>query len=247
MPASQAASPSEARKRLRILVADDQAVNRKLTMRQLEQLGFNVDTVANGREAVDACARSSYDLVFMDCHMPVLDGFQATREIRQQEGSGRRTPVIALSASLAERDRSRCLDAGMDDYLLKPVSQEALIRVIGQWLMETPIDGAAIERLQQIDASVVQEVIDLYISEAPLRIASIRDAVTRGDAQLLAAASHALKSSSGNAGARRVQEICSDLEKVGRIGTLTSAPMLLDQLESEYQRAVAALRKLREE
>ncbi|HSP14049.1 MAG TPA: response regulator [Thermoanaerobaculia bacterium] len=231
---------------LRILVADDQAVNRKLTMRQLEQLGFAVDVVSNGREAVDAAARDPYDLIFMDCHMPQMDGFEATREIRQREGTSRRTPVIALTASLAEQDRGRCLAAGMDDYLVKPVSKEALIRILGLWLTETAIDNGAIERLQQIDPSVLREVIDLYISDAPLRIASIRDAVARADAQLLASAAHALKGSSGNAGAKRVQEICSDLEKAGRAGALNGAPALLDQLESEYQRAVGTLRRLRE-
>ncbi len=246
MSVVQTPSPFEARRRLRILVADDQAVNRKLTMRQLEQLGFAVDVVKNGREAVDACGRAPYALIFMDCHMPELDGFEATRQIRQHEGTARRAPVIALTASLAEQDRGRCLAAGMDDYLVKPVSQEALIRVLDRWLWEAPIDAGTIERLQQIDASVVHEVIDLYVSEAPLRIASIRDAIARQDAPLLASAAHALKSSSGNAGAKRVQEICSDLEKVGRIGALGGAPLLLDQLESEYQRTVDALRKLRE-
>src|SRR5438067_2238166 len=226
------------RKPLRILVADDQAVNRKLTMRQLEQLGFSVDVVVNGREAIDAATRTTYDLIFMDCNMPQMDGFQATRELRK---AGAAVPVIALTASIAARDRDKCIAAGMNDFVIKPVPKDELLRVLSGWL---PIDAAKIDMLKQTDDNLLREVIDIYVSEAPAQIASIRDAIVRGDSQLLASVAHALRSSSGNVGASRVREICADLEKMGREGKINGAAQRVDELASEYERAVHALAEL---
>ena len=108
MSATPNTSPDGARKRVRILVADDQAVNRKLTMRQLERLGFTVDMAENGREVLEKMSHTAYDLVFMDCHMPEMDGFAATEEIRRREKNGKRTPIIALTASVVGPARSLC-------------------------------------------------------------------------------------------------------------------------------------------
>lgn len=119
--------------KVRILVADDQAVNRKLTMRQLEHLGFAVDVVADGAEAVEAMARGHYDLVFMDCHMPEMDGFRAAEEIRRREKAGTHLPIVALTATLGEEERDKCIASGMDDYLVKPVREAELRRVIEKW------------------------------------------------------------------------------------------------------------------
>jgi len=228
-------------------VADDQAINRKLTAHQLERLGFAVDVVENGRQAIDALSRTSYDLIFMDCHMPELDGFDATREIRSREGHTHHTPVIALTATVAEEDRNRCVAAGMDDYVVKPVSERELIRVLSHWLMDVPIDRDAIGRLQQIDPSVLNEVVGLFVADAPMRIASIREAMQKHDAGLLLSAAHALKSSSGNVGASRLHKMCADLERMARSGDLTSAKALADKLDAEFDRAVTALRQVRQE
>lgn len=232
-------------KQVRILVADDQAVNRKLTVRRLQKLGFAVDTVENGRQALEALSRSSYGLIFMDCHMPEMNGFEATMEMRRREGSGQRTPVIALTASVRGRDREQCLAAGMDDFVQKPVSEPELLRVLSQWILErTAIDAATVAVLQQTDADLLGEVIGIYIAEAPARIASIREAIAKSDSHLLVSAAHSLKSSSGNVGALRVREICSELETIGHRGGVKGAAELVDQLVPEYQRAERALRDL---
>src|SRR5438093_10372025 len=144
-----------ARKRVRILVADDQAVNRMLTMRQLERLGVEVDVVESGRQALEAMSRTSYDLVFMDCHMPEMDGFEATEEIRRREGEGRRTPIIALTASVVGPDGVRCVEAGMDGFLLKPVKEPELRRVLSHWIIDLrpSIDDAKTASLLRITDS----------------------------------------------------------------------------------------------
>jgi CheY-like chemotaxis protein len=132
-PAEPAPPPApRAGRRLRVLVAEDNSINQKVILLQLRKLGHFADAVASGQEALESLAKISYDLVLMDCQMPVMDGFQATRELRRREDALRlrRTPIVALTANAMDEDRRKCLAAGMDDYLSKPVSIEDLSRVI---------------------------------------------------------------------------------------------------------------------
>jgi hypothetical protein len=119
---------------LRILLAEDNPVNQKVALRQLQSLGYKADVVANGQEVLDLLQQVRYDLILMDCQMPVMDGYEATRRLRQQERrSGHRTVVIAITANAMQEDRERCLQAGMDDYLSKPVLKEDLQRLLNHW------------------------------------------------------------------------------------------------------------------
>jgi two-component system, sensor histidine kinase and response regulator len=128
---SDAATPCRA---LRILVAEDNRVNQIVIVRMLEKAGHHVSLAANGREAVDAVAREAYDLVMMDCQMPELDGFEASRAIRAGEaGTARHIPIVALTANATQGDRDRCLAAGMDDYLTKPVTADRLVAALARW------------------------------------------------------------------------------------------------------------------
>jgi CheY-like chemotaxis protein len=122
----------------RLLVAEDNPVNQLVAVRMLEKLGYRADVAANGSEAVDALMRIDYAAVLMDCQMPEMDGFEATREIRRRQSGGRRTPVIAMTAAAAEEDRNRCFEADMDDYLSKPVRSEDLGTVLARWLSGDP-------------------------------------------------------------------------------------------------------------
>jgi CheY-like chemotaxis protein len=121
-------------RRARLLIAEDNPVNQKVMIRTLEKLGYSVDIANDGAEAVNAVRSSSYDLVFMDCEMPEMDGYQATREIRNEEGQGLRTPIVALTANVMNGNRERCLEAGMDDHVIKPVKREVLIDVLEKWI-----------------------------------------------------------------------------------------------------------------
>jgi CheY-like chemotaxis protein len=124
--------------RPRILVAEDNPVNQRVAIRMLERLGLGADVAADGREAVQSFSRQPYAAILMDCQMPELDGFEATAAIRAREGTGHHTPIIAMTASAMRGDRERCLAAGMDDYVSKPVSIEGLRRVLERWL---PLDA----------------------------------------------------------------------------------------------------------
>ncbi|MCX5796707.1 MAG: response regulator, partial [Elusimicrobia bacterium] len=232
-----------ARRFFRVLVAEDNAVNQKVAVRQLHRLGYEADVAADGIEALEALKRIPYDLVFMDCQMPEMDGFQATAEIRKGEGGRKHTPVIAMTASALEGDREKCLAAGMDDYISKPVRIEDLEKVLGRWDMA--VDAAALAALRELggaeDPGYLDGLIRDFLEEAAKRLAALRGAVESGDAKALELAAHALKGSSGNMGVRRMQRLCLHLEAIGKSGAVARAAGLMAALEGEWVLAQAAL------
>jgi signal transduction histidine kinase/DNA-binding response OmpR family regulator/HPt (histidine-containing phosphotransfer) domain-containing protein len=259
-PLAPRAPAAALRPNVRILIAEDNPVNQKVAVRQLQKLGYQADAVANGIEAVEALNRLPYDLVLMDCQMPEMDGFDATRTIRGAEQDGRHTPIIALTANALEGDRERCLAAGMDDYLSKPVIEAELSAVLLRWISDDPVvieetsggevlDAQTLERLRELGGGtneVIVEVAQLYLRDAPSRIAAIDDAIAANDAAALASAAHSFKSSSGNVGALRMHALNGALELLGNAGTLEGADVLARDLTAEYERVARALRELAE-
>jgi two-component system, sensor histidine kinase and response regulator len=253
--------------RLRVLVAEDNPVNQRLALRQLQNLGVRADAVANGTEALEATERIPYDLVLMDCQMPEMDGFEATAKIRERESGHRHTPIIAMTANALAGDRERCLAAGMDDYLAKPVTRSQLSAVLTRWGVDEaqqseplessrqsdigePLDRRTIARLHELknspDDRIVAEIIDLFLEDSPQRVSEITRAFAMGDAEALARAAHALKSSCGNVGAMRMLGLCSEIEVIGRRAEVRSAGERITEVASEFQRVKRALEQERD-
>jgi CheY-like chemotaxis protein len=122
------------RERARLLLAEDNPVNQKVAVKMLEKLGYRVDVVADGKAVVEALEKASYAVVLMDCYMPEMDGYAATRAIREREGGERHTPIIALTADATQASQERCVDSGMDDFVTKPVKRDVLAKVLERWL-----------------------------------------------------------------------------------------------------------------
>jgi len=238
-------------KPLRILVAEDNPVNRKVMLLQLENLGYAADAVANGLEAVEAVRRTSYDVVLMDCHMPEMNGGEATRAIRQLPGRARQIRILAVTANADPDEKRKCLDAGMDDYLIKPIDLEQLGQALGGIASEIgAVRGEAgsgdtdsiVEGLRSFgDAAVVAELIDLFLQDAPSRLAQAREALAAGNAAEAGEAAHSLKGSARNLQAEQLAKACEALEKMGKIGTLDDAVSLLGQAEAELQKVTTLL------
>jgi signal transduction histidine kinase/DNA-binding response OmpR family regulator len=249
----------------RILVAEDSMVNQQVALGLLAKLGYRADAVANGREALEALGLSSYAAVLMDCQMPEMDGFAATAEIRRQEGAARHTPIIALTASALQGDRERCLAAGMDDYLSKPIHVEALEATLRRWVPpadvtpgtspapDEPSDAAPphvldterMARLRELqrpgESDVVTIYTEMFLDQSIHHVAALRRALSHGAPSELQATAHTMKSEAGQIGALEVQDLCARLEQAGRAGTLADSAALVDALTAALERTRAAL------
>jgi two-component system, sensor histidine kinase and response regulator len=255
---------SKAQKRVRILVAEDNPVNREVAMLQLQSLGYTVDTVANGLQALEVLSATDYDAVLMDCQMPEMDGYEATAEVRRREGGKRHTPIIALTANALQGDQEKCLAAGMDDYLSKPIKPEALEAMLEKWTndpnsspkqpdaetveanhLSNPLDGHVLAKLRKAlrgkSKDFISNLIDLFMSDAQPRIEALREAIAKNDATALWQVAHALKGSCANLGARRMSGLCEILEEKGLANSVAGASALVEHLEAEFALVKQAL------
>jgi PAS domain S-box-containing protein len=237
----------------RVLVVEDNIINQQVAVHMLEKIGYQVDVAVDGRQAVQAAANQSYAAILMDCQMPEMDGFTATAEIRQQEGAARHTPIIALTANALSGEQEKCLAAGMDDYISKPVLPEVLNATLDRWIVCSgpatvatgPGQDATGESCEQANAmdlcqfaalggpDFVAELARAFYAEVNVTLKAMQEAVPQEAATTLAQLAHTLKGSSGTMGAHRLVAICLQLESMARAYDLTAVPTLLHELEVE--------------
>ncbi len=226
---------ARAARRGRILVAEDNAINQLVAVGLLERLGYRAEVVSSGRQAVEAVARMRYDLLLMDCQMPEMDGFEAARAIRAQEGTGHRVPIIALTADATDRVRELCDQAGMDDYVSKPVDREQLRAALLRWLPTGTENGqdpagpphagpagdaasSATLELRQLtalvgeDQAAIRRYLDLFASTTATLLGDIGSGVRERERDIVHRLAHTLKGACGNVGAREMAALALSLE-----------------------------------
>jgi len=272
------------RKDVQILLAEDYPTNQEIALRHLHGAGYQVDLAEDGQRAVEACKRKGYDLILMDIQMPVMDGYEATKAIRDLEKSlatahsskGKdndkwqmtsdgsvptRAPIIAMTAHALKGDREKCLEAGMDDYIAKPLSRKKLLAMVENWVMpkaegeklrdsesaiqdpksqmdeeNDPMDfGRAIEEFEG-DKGFLMEVVEGFLDNVRAQIGIIHQAIASGDAEVVRKEAHSIKGGAANLTADELSRIALELENIGKSGLLEGGTEVLERLERELHR-----------
>ena len=255
-PSPAVVSRSPGQQTLRILLAEDNIINQKVALMMLERLGYRADVAANGLEVLDAVRRQPYDVVLMDVQMPEMDGLEATKRLHVESPSQSRPRIIGMTAHAMVGDRERCLAAGMDDYLSKPVQVAALDAVLTGSALEVKqrpripetsqvIDPVQLEELRRLneqgDSGLLERLIDTFLEQSSIELENLQRALAAGDRPGVALAAHRLKGASANLGASGVAAISKNIEDLSKDAPLERMVALLRQLERDFKLACEQL------
>lgn len=231
-------------KSLKVLLAEDNKINREIIETILEKKGFNAVSVKTGKEVLQCMRQQYFDLILMDVKMPVMDGFQATREIRKQEDTtGEHIPIIAMTAYAENEKKKKCLEAGMDSYISKPIKTEKLWQVIRNIINNksdtSPTKGdisinisKAMETVEG-DRELFQELIEDFLDLFPKQLSDIGKVIEQGDSEKLQKRAHSFKGAVANFGAERAYKLAFKLETLGKESHLNSALEVFNRLKQE--------------
>ena len=255
--AEVAADEKRAMSSVRILLAEDNAMNQKVALRLLERVGYRADVVSNGLEVLTALERQLYDIVLMDVQMPELDGLDTSRRICERWPPESRPHIIAMTANALPEDREACFAAGMDDYVAKPIRVHELAAALkrvrplrtgdaGSGASDFSLEAAALQNLRDLGGvDFLAEVVDVFFAEAPALITSLRSSLERQDTDELRRAAHTLKSNGSTLGAAAFAELCRTVEQRAKDGRLDGISQLVDRIGQEYRTLQEALASLR--
>ncbi len=254
----------EERKKVHILLAEDNEINQKFAVHLLEREGYKVTTVNNGREAINAFENQPFDLVLMDIQMPEMGGFEATAAIRKKEKeTGTHMPIIAMTAYAMSGYRGKCIEAGMDGYISKPLNKGEFYKILqkltaGEHIIKDTqnhdtaagkqasylIDKDAVIARVDGDTKMLKEVIEIFFNKYPALLSEMQNAITEGDSKIVEREAHAIKSVISNFSAHQAYEAAYKLEKIGESGELSKAEDAYKDLEGEIERLEEALKEL---
>jgi CheY-like chemotaxis protein/HPt (histidine-containing phosphotransfer) domain-containing protein len=246
----------------RILVAEDNPTNQAVAVAMLKKLGYPADLVSNGLEVLQALRETDYDVVLMDCEMPEMDGYEATRRIREPAAGTRNpsVPIIAVTADAMLGDRGKCLQAGMNDYLSKPIEPQQLAAALSKWLMpvagrvgpafhESPVTADAVFNQEEFlarlmgDQDLARQVIAAFLSDAPIRFRVLRERLDAGDATGARLQAHALKGAAATVSAEALRVLSIEVQKAAAAGELSHASAVLSRMEEQFNLLKATLEK----
>jgi diguanylate cyclase (GGDEF)-like protein len=257
--------PAPALRQFRVLVAEDNRTNQMVAAGMLAMNNCVCEFASNGREAVEAAKRTRFDLILMDCSMPEMDGYEATAHIRTHEETvGIRTPLVAMTANTQRGDAEKCMAAGMDDYLAKPITLLELRHKLQKWLpgqgggahpvptetpqerhgdnpQGTPLDRAVFDKLREILGAALPHAISPFLEDSPVYLNELEQAIYANDAETARARAHALKGSSGNLGASDLSALALKVEELAIARRLDQIPPLLPALRAEYNQVATFL------
>ncbi|MEW5799684.1 MAG: PAS domain S-box protein [Bacteroidota bacterium] len=247
----QVSTPTiEPRRELHVLLAEDNVVNQKVAVKMLEKLGVVVTIVSNGLQAVKAAGDHHYDVIFMDVQMPEMDGFEATKKIREHEKDNHHTVIIAMTANALQGDRERCIAAGMDDYLSKPIKQSELQAMVEKWCSaisvqdqpdrtmqdttsEDIFDFARVDEIRNLGGDeLVRELVLAYIEDARKAVSEIAEALQANNMRIVQESAHRLKGSSGNMGVRQVHAFVKRIEEAAKQGDTYGLQEMFKELKA---------------
>jgi PAS domain S-box-containing protein len=245
--------------KLKILLAEDNLVNQKVALKQLQSLGYNADVAANGQEVLALLKKDPYDLILMDCQMPVLDGIATTQAIRHQYKSHQHQPIIvAMTANAMKEDKQMCFDAGMNDYLSKPVIKEKLAAILEHWscrlnqsvsvpsLINDSLDFIDWQQLHQLSEGSKEfelELLQMFVEDTQARLEALKLAIAAADFLQVEQQAHHLKGASANIGAKTMYPSTAMLEQKARTQDLTGSDELLADIIASHERIQAFLSK----
>jgi CheY-like chemotaxis protein/HPt (histidine-containing phosphotransfer) domain-containing protein len=254
---------------LRILVADDNATNREVALGILRKIGLSAHPVENGRQALDALAAEDFDLVLLDVQMPEMDGYEAARRIRDRSSPVRRhdVPIVAMTANAFAGDRARCLEAGMNDYLTKPVSARGLAEAVERWLphdgerssageaartsVQAPtlsaesggavFDRTSLEQRLLGDEDLVRSIVNGFLSDIPAQLALLEQGLNAADADESIRLAHAIKGAAASVGGEALRQAAAEMERLGRAGQMDAMRQRLQPLKARMASLAAAM------
>src|SRR5262249_32907775 len=253
---------------LRILLAEDNPINQKVALRLLERLGYGADVVGDGRQVLARLDHAAYDVILMDVQMPEMDGLEASRAICARWVASERPRIIAMTAEAMQGDRDKCLAAGMDDYIVKPVTLDRLAAALAKCrplaaaaatapeaAAAPPVERASIAAGIALDRDVLEQlreelggtaalrdVIRSFLDQTPSVLSALRDAASRADVASIRRAAHKIKGTSSLLGARELSEQCAEIERVGETGSIDDAGSRVTAVEASYRAIEAALK-----
>ncbi len=246
-----------------VLVADDVDINQRVVKAMLANVGVTTEFANNGQEAVDKCHKNHYDLIFMDCQMPIKNGYDATREIRSAENIKANIPIIALTANASETDRKKCFDVGMDDFLVKPFIDDALFAILEKWMgiqFDEPMEGDVISLMEEQAIDLVQfnklktlmkddfnSFITSIAGKFEERLTLISHLLSDGKLNEINEAAHALKGLSGMVGANNVMENAIEVENLSKEHDFAKLSMQINELEEAITQALGVINELIDE